>query len=246
VAHQQHADDPQHDLLRVCRIGRAQGLRGEVTVQSFTSEPDIRFAPESRLIDDDGNVLTVDSSRTFRNHWILHFAGVNDRDAAEDLNGTVLFTHPDTAEQLAREDAFYPRDLIGLTVIPAAGNSLGLPADMTIGTVVDVSDATAQALLTIRLRKPVDGQRTALVPFVEQIVPDVDTEAGIITIDPPGGLIPGLSADDDNDMDDDDNGTNDSMDDDGATDDADATDATNDGEAPESAATTDAVGDTAA
>ena len=243
MAHQQHADDPQHDLLRVCRIGRAQGLRGEVTVQSFTSEPDIRFAPESRLIDDDGNVLTVDSSRTFRNHWILHFAGVNDRDAAEDLNGTVLFTHPDTAEQLAREDAFYPRDLIGLTVIPAAGNSLGLPADMTIGTVVDVSDATAQALLTIRLRKPVDGQRTALVPFVEQIVPDVDTEAGIITIDPPGGLIPGLSADDDNDMDDDDNGTNDSMDDDGATDDADAT---NDGEAPESAATTDAVGDTAA
>lgn len=233
MAHQQHADDPQHDLLRVCRIGRAQGLRGEVTVQSFTSEPDIRFAPESRLIDDDGNVLTVDSSRTFRNHWILHFAGVNDRDAAEDLNGTVLFTHPDTAEQLAREDAFYPRDLIGLTVIPAAGNSLGLPADMTIGTVVDVSDATAQALLTIRLRKPVDGQRTALVPFVEQIVPDVDTEAGIITIDPPGGLIPGLSADDDN-------GTNDSMDDDGAT------DATNDGEAPESAATTDAVGDTAA
>lgn len=239
MAHQQHADDPQHDLLRVCRIGRAQGLRGEVTVQSFTSEPDIRFAPESRLIADDGNVLTIDSSRTFRNHWILHFAGVNDRDAAEDLNGTVLFTHPDTAEQLAREDAFYPRDLIGLTVIPAAGNSLGLPADMTIGTVVDVSDATAQALLTIRLRKPVDGQRTALVPFVEQIVPDVDTEAGIITIDPPGGLIPGLSADDDNDMDDD-NGTNDSMDDDGAT------DATNDGEAPESAATTDAVGDTAA
>ena len=245
MAHQQHADDPQHDLLRVCRIGRAQGLRGEVTVQSFTSEPDIRFAPESRLIDDDGNVLTVDSSRTFRNHWILHFAGVNDRDAAEDLNGTVLFTHPDTAEQLAREDAFYPRDLIGLTVIPAAGNSLGLPADMTIGTVVDVSDATAQALLTIRLRKPVDGQRTALVPFVEQIVPDVDTEAGIITIDPPGGLIPGLSADDDNDMDDaddngNDNGTNDSMDDDGAT------DATNDGEAPESAAITDDAEDTAA
>lgn len=233
MAHQQHADDPQHDLLRVCRIGRAQGLRGEVTVQSFTSEPDIRFAPESRLIADDGNVLTVDSSRTFRNHWILHFAGVNDRDAAEDLNGTVLFTHPDTAEQLAREDAFYPRDLIGLTVIPAAGNSLGLPADMTIGTVVDVSDATAQALLTIRLRKPVDGQRTALVPFVEQIVPDVDTEAGIITIDPPGGLIPGLSADDDN-------GTNDSMDDDGAT------DATNDGEAPESAAITDDAEDTAA
>ena len=243
MAHQQHADDPQHDLLRVCRIGRAQGLRGEVTVQSFTSEPDIRFAPESRLIADDGNVLTVDSSRTFRNHWILHFAGVNDRDAAEDLNGTVLFTHPDTAEQLAREDAFYPRDLIGLTVIPAAGNSLGLPADMTIGTVVDVSDATAQALLTIRLRKPVDGQRTALVPFVEQIVPDVDTEAGIITIDPPGGLIPGLSADDDNDMDDDDNGNDNGNGANGSMDDADAT---NDGEAPESAATTDAVGDTAA
>ncbi|WP_300766482.1 ribosome maturation factor RimM [uncultured Bifidobacterium sp.] len=195
MAHQQHADDPQHDLLRVCRIGRAQGLKGEVTIQSFTSEPAARFAPGSELIDDEGHVLTIDNSRTFRDHWILHFTGVNTREGAEALNGTQLFAHPDPPEQLADEDAFYPRDLIGMTVIPAAGNSLGLAADMTIGTVVDVTDATAQALLTVRLRKPVNGQRTALVPFVERIVPDVDVEAGIMSIDPPGGLIPGLGED---------------------------------------------------
>ena len=36
---QQSFDNPQqsrNDLLRVCRIGKAQGLKGEVTVQIFT------------------------------------------------------------------------------------------------------------------------------------------------------------------------------------------------------------------
>ena len=50
VVHQQHSDDPQQrELLRVCRIGRAQGLKGEVTVQVFTDEPDYRFEPGSLL-----------------------------------------------------------------------------------------------------------------------------------------------------------------------------------------------------
>ena len=45
-------DDPQQDynnLLRVCRIGKAQGLKGEVTVQVFTDEPYERFKPGTHL-----------------------------------------------------------------------------------------------------------------------------------------------------------------------------------------------------
>ena len=35
-------------------------------------------------------------------------------------------------------------------------------------------------------------EKTALVPFVEQLVPDIDLDEGYLTLDPPGGLIPGL------------------------------------------------------
>ena len=90
VVHQQHSDDPQQrELLRVCRIGRAQGLKGEVTVQVFTDEPDYRFEPGSLLYTRDSEQeFEVAHSRTFKNRWIIHFEGVDDRDAAEALNGT--------------------------------------------------------------------------------------------------------------------------------------------------------------
>ena len=93
VVHQQHSDDPQQrELLRVCRIGRAQGLKGEVTVQVFTDEPDYRFEPGSLLYTRDSEQeFEVAHSRTFKNRWIIHFEGVDDRDAAEALNGTVLY-----------------------------------------------------------------------------------------------------------------------------------------------------------
>ena len=99
-------------------------------------------------------------------------------------------------------DEWYPKDLIGLEARLVEGNGLGLPAGQVVGKVVDVIDSPAQSLLKIRLTDPVvTGQnskgedvveKTALVPFVEALVPDIDLEEQYLTLDPPGGLIPGL------------------------------------------------------
>ena len=192
VVRQQHSDDPQQrELLRVCRIGRAQGLKGEVTVQVFTDEPDYRFEPGSVLYTRDGEQeFEVAHSRTFKNRWIIHFEGVDDRDAAEALNGTVLYGEADEPEDMLEEDAWYPKDLVGLEARFADGNTLGAPDGQTVGKVVDVIEG-AQYLLKIRLAKPVEGETSTLVPFVDQLVPDIDLEDGYLTLDPPGGLIPG-------------------------------------------------------
>ena len=192
VVRQQHSDDPQQrELLRVCRIGRAQGLKGEVTVQVFTDEPDYRFEPGSVLYTRDGEQeFEVAHSRTFKNRWIIHFEGVDDRDAAEALNGTVLYGEADDPEDMLEEDAWYPKDLLGLEARFAEDNMLGAPAGQKVGKVVYVIEG-AQYLLKIRLAKPVDGATSTLVPFVDQLVPDIDLENGYLTLDPPGGLIPG-------------------------------------------------------
>ena len=192
VVRQQHSDDPQQrELLRVCRIGRAQGLKGEVTVQVFTDEPDYRFEPGCVLYSRDGEQeFEVAHSRTFKNRWIIHFEGVDDRDAAEALNGTVLYGEADDPEDMLEEDAWYPKDLVGLEARFADGNTLGAPDGQTVGKVVDVIEG-AQYLLKIRLAKPVEGETSTLVPFVDQLVPDIDLEDGYLTLDPPGGLIPG-------------------------------------------------------
>lgn len=206
-----HDDPRQPELLRVCRIGRAQGLKGEVTVQSFTDEPEWRFAPGSVLYSDNGSDIAdaderwgewvVEDSRTFKNRWILKFEGIDNRDQSEAANGTVLYGEPDDPEEMLEADEWYPRDLLNLEARLADGNGLGLPDGQVIGKVVDILDGP-QTLLKIRLTEPVqvgtdaDGnpveESTALVPFVDQLVPDINLDDGFLTIDPPGGLIPGL------------------------------------------------------
>lgn len=171
----------QPDLLRVCRIGRAQGLKGEVNVYSYTDEPEVRFAPGSQLRTQDGTVFTVRSSRRFKLRWILRFESVSDRTAAERLNGTTLYVS--RAEQEQSDDAddddddgIYLEDLIGLKAVLADGTELG--------EVTDAQDG-AQVLLSVTEPKG----HVSLVPYVEAIVPDVDLEAGTITLDPPAGLL---------------------------------------------------------
>ncbi|WEV74927.1 ribosome maturation factor RimM [Bifidobacterium sp. ESL0798] len=214
----QQADPQQRELLRVCRIGRAQGLKGEVNVRAFTDEPERRFATGSVLYTKDGeHTYSIAHSRTFKDRWILHLEGIDDRDASETLNGLELYVEADDPEEMAEEDAWYPKDLIGLearvTDNPTNGISAA-KAGQIIGKVVDVIDGPAQSLLKIRLTNPVieqkdgnfipapsDGNnenndakiiKTALVPFVDELVPDIDLDEQYLTLDPPVGLIPGL------------------------------------------------------
>ena len=203
MADQNMHDDPQQrQLLRVCRIGRAQGMKGEVTVQVFTDEPERRFSPGSVLYAHGGDPYVVERSRTFRNRWIIKLEGCDDRNASEALNGLELYGEADDPDDMREADEWYPKDLIGLEARMAEGNGIGAPAGTVVGTVVDVIDATAQALLKIRLAEPVttgrdaDGapvvEKTALVPFVSELVPTIDLDEAYLTLDPPGGLIAGL------------------------------------------------------
>ena len=168
-------------------------------MQIVTDEPEYRFAPDSVLYTRDGSQeYVVEYARTFKNRWIVKFEGIDDRDASEAANGIELYGEADDPEDMLEEDAWYPKDLVGLEARLAEGNGLGLPAGQVIGKVVDVLDS-AQTLLKIRLVSPVRDtvtgevtESTALVPFVDELVPDIDLEEGYLTIDPPGGLIPGL------------------------------------------------------
>ena len=204
MADQNMHDDPQQrELLRVCRIGRAQGMKGEVTVRVFTDDPERRFASGSMLYSQDGtDEYVVERSRTFKNRWIIKLQGCDDRNASESLNGLELYGQADDPDDMLEADEWYPKDLIGLEARMAEGNGVGATAGTVVGKVVDVIDSPAQSLLKIRLANPVtvgtasDGtptvEKTALVPFVDELVPSIDLEAGYLTLDPPGGLIAGL------------------------------------------------------
>ncbi len=192
-------------LLIVGRIGKPHGIRGEVTVEVRTDEPETRFAPGVVLrtmpggnagrgtapapaspgesLADAGvpfqvpDELTVESARWHQGRMLVAFEGVLDRAVAEALRNTLVAV--DSADVVPPEDPeeFHDQQLVGLAVVTLDGERLG--------EVARIDHAPASDLLV--LRRP-EG-RTALIPFVKAIVPEVDLAGGRVVVDLPGGLL---------------------------------------------------------
>lgn len=167
----------------VARIGKPHALRGEVTVQLHTDDPESRLVPgvvlDTRAEPGSGvpRQLTLATTRVHRGIWLLGFEEIPDRTGAESLRGTRLVLAGDQPDPAEDDEGWYEEDLVGLTAVDPTGAVLGEVVALELGAVQD----------RLRLRRP-DGQE-ALVPFVEAIVPEVDPEAGRVVVDAPPGLL---------------------------------------------------------
>lgn len=132
---------PQSGLLRVCRIGRAQGLKGEVNVQVFTDTPETRFAAGSVLADGSGKLYAVERSRTFKDRWIVKFADINDRNASEELKGTVLFIKKSAGKSTGTGSGSAPLPLNGSAATDIPGTFHAFPAASNVSVTSPVPDA---------------------------------------------------------------------------------------------------------
>ncbi|MFL5995771.1 MAG: ribosome maturation factor RimM, partial [Streptomyces sp.] len=113
--------------LVVARIGRAHGIKGEVTVEVRTDEPELRLAPGAVLTTDPASAgpLTIETGRVHSGRLLLRFEGVRDRTAAEALRNTLLIAEVDPNEQPEEEDEYYDHQLIDLDVVTEDGTEVG-------------------------------------------------------------------------------------------------------------------------
>ncbi|WP_053913643.1 ribosome maturation factor RimM [Streptomyces sp. SCSIO 75703] len=165
--------------LVVARIGRAHGIRGEVTVEVRTDEPELRLGPGAVLTTDPATAgpLTIETGRVHSGRLLLRFEGVHDRDGAEALRNTLLIAEVDPDERPEDEDEYYDHQLIDLDVVTVDGEE--------VGRITEISHLPTQDLFIVE--RP-DGSE-ALVPFVAEIVTEIDLERQRAVIDPPPGLI---------------------------------------------------------
>ena len=161
----------------VARIGKAHGLRGEVTVQVLTDSPDERFVPGATFVTEPAPAgpLVLRSARDHNGILLLGFEHTEDRSGAEMLRGVTLLG--DVLQDDGDENTWYERDLVGLKAVTVGGEE--------VGEVTALEPRPTQDLLVVRMT---DG-REALVPFVKAIVPEVDIEGGRVVLDPPSGLL---------------------------------------------------------
>jgi len=150
-------------VLLVGRVTKAHGLRGEVVVDLFSTEPEVRLAPGSVLATDRGP-LTVESARPHQEKWLVQFDGVLSRESADALRGTELLGEP-----IDDPDALWVHELVGSEVVELDGTARG--------RVAAVLANPADDLLELE-----DG---ALVPLGFMVERDAD---GRIVVDAPDGL----------------------------------------------------------
>ncbi|MDJ0456155.1 ribosome maturation factor RimM [Arthrobacter sp. NQ7] len=169
--------------LQVARIGKPHGIRGEVTVQVLTDAPEDRFVPGTEFLVEPAasGPLTVSSARWNKDILLLGFEEVADRNTAETLRGAKLFIE---TEELDGDDdeGWYEHELVGLEA--RVGTRV-------VGKVTALNTMPVQDLLLVTTPEGAE----ILVPFVEQIVPEVNIEEGFIVLTPPDGLFE-LNADD--------------------------------------------------
>ena len=161
-------------MLLAGAIGKPHGLLGEVYLMKFSDDPH-RFDPGSVLLHEDGRELVIEESRVHGgNRFLVRFAGVDTREGAVGLRGSVYVTEESRRKLGAGE--YWVEDLKDLEVVLTSGER--------VGTISDVITGSAQDLLEIET-----GYGTRLIPVVPEIVTLVDTDAGRVVIDPPAGLL---------------------------------------------------------
>ena len=165
--------------LVVGRIGRAHGIKGEVTVEVRTDEPELRLAPGAVLATDPASAgpLTIETGRVHSGRLLLRFEGVADRTAAEALRNTLLIDEVDPEERPEDPEEFYDHQLIDLDVVTRDGTA--------VGRIAEISHLPYQDLLVVR--RPDGGE--VMIPFVSEIVPEIDLAEQRAVVVPPPGLL---------------------------------------------------------
>ncbi|WP_311213397.1 MULTISPECIES: ribosome maturation factor RimM [unclassified Arthrobacter] len=163
--------------LQVARIGKPHGIRGEVTVQVLTDAPSERFVAGTEFIVEPAAAgpLTIRSARWNKDILLLGFDEIADRNEAEVIRGAKLFIETEELDDEDDDEGWYEHELVGLEA--RVGSQV-------VGKVAALNTMPVQDLLMVKT----DDGKEILVPFVEEIVPEVNVEDGYILITPPAGL----------------------------------------------------------
>lgn len=152
------------------------GLRGEVVVDVITDDPEVRFAPGAAVHSEEGRSWVVATTRWQSGRLVVSFDSVADRTQAEAITGAVLQAWVDADDRPEHPEEYYDRHLLGLRVRRPDGTEVGFVSDIT--------HSGAQDLLSIQI-----GEDVRQVPFVTQLVPEVDLRAGYLVVADLPGLL---------------------------------------------------------
>lgn len=165
-------------MFNVGKIVNTHGIRGEVKVKRITDFEE-RFSPGETIYvktKNDWIPLTIEKHRIHKGFDLLKFEGLDSINDVEKYKGLYLQISEDQLTEL-EENEYYYHEIIGCDVFDMSGEKLG--------EITEIHAPGANDVWV--LKRPVKND--AYIPYIEQVVKEVDVENKKIYIDPLEGLL---------------------------------------------------------
>jgi 16S rRNA processing protein RimM len=173
--------DEMERWFNVGKIVNTHGIRGEVRVISRTDFPEERYKKGNTLYifteqAKEPIAVTVKSHRVHKSFDLLSFEGYDNINLVEKFKGAMLKV-PESQLGELDEGEYYFHEIIGCTVVTEAGE--------VVGTVKEILTPGANDVWVVRR----DDGKEVLIPYIEDVVKEVDVDEKMITIRPMEGLL---------------------------------------------------------
>lgn len=162
-------------FLAVGQLRRPHGLRGEMTMVLYTEFPERLQPGEQVFIGERHKPVKISRQRWHRDMLLIAFEEYPDRNSIEVLRNQTVYVSVDQLPELP-EGEFYQYELVDLQVFTDEG--------VHIGNVVEILETGANDVLILET----EGEQEILLPYIDEVVREIDLDRGIITVH----LIPGL------------------------------------------------------
>jgi 16S rRNA processing protein RimM len=167
-------------MFNVGKVVNTHGIKGEVRVIRITDFEE-RFDPGSKLFwvsknGDETLSLEVNAHRMHKNFHLLQFKGYTSINDVEKLKEGLLKVSEEQLTPL-EEGEFYYHQIIGMQVVTTDGEKLG--------KIKEILSPGANDVWVVQRK----GKKDLLIPYIEDVVKEVNMDNETITIEPMEGLI---------------------------------------------------------
>ncbi|MBQ8715997.1 MAG: 16S rRNA processing protein RimM [Prevotella sp.] len=163
----------QEEVYKIGRLGKAHGIKGEV---SFLFDDDVFDRTDADyLILDIDSILVPFFMEEYRfrsdSLALVKFCDIDTQERASELTGCDVYFPRALAEE---DDTPTLVSLVGFDLVDAKGNK-------RIGTITTIDDSTANILFELE-----DGR---LIPVTDDLITDINTKERTIKMEIPEGLL---------------------------------------------------------
>ena len=163
-------------FLPIAKIISAHGIKGHVKISHFLFDSS-NLLKYGKIFDHSGNIVKIKLLGQKPPNLIVQIADINDRDAAEGIQGEFLYIEKAQLPEIKSANSFYYIDLIGLQLINKVGDE--------IGQIINVDNFGAGDVIEIRL---LNG-KIEMLPFNNDTFPQINITEKYAIVDLPDIVI---------------------------------------------------------